>query len=98
MIAAGGCSSAPTRISAKAARMRHMVERGPVGRVSSAASAGERNPPTETQPAGYGSSSLTRPAVSIRAATEHDLPAVLAIYAQPGVDDGAMLGLDQARA
>ncbi len=75
-----------------------MVERGPVGRVSSAASAGERNPPTETQPAGYGSSSLTRPAVSIRAATEHDLPAVLAIYAQPGVDDGAMLGLDQARA
>ena len=34
----------------------------------------------------------------IREATEADLPGILALYAQPGVDDGAMLPLDQARA
>jgi ribosomal protein S18 acetylase RimI-like enzyme len=34
---------------------------------------------------------------SIRAATEADLPAVLNLYAQPDLDDGAVLPLNQAR-
>lgn len=33
----------------------------------------------------------------IREADEADLPAVLALYAQPGLDDGRVLALDQAR-
>jgi len=33
----------------------------------------------------------------IREADEADLPAVLALYAQPGLDDGRVLSLDQAR-
>jgi len=37
-------------------------------------------------------------ALLIRPAGEEDLPAVLALYAQPGMDDGAMLPLDEARA
>ncbi len=37
-------------------------------------------------------------ALTIRPATEADLPAVLALYAQPGMDDGAMLPLDEAKA
>lgn len=37
------------------------------------------------------------PDVTIRPATEADLPAVLALYAQPGVDDGQMLPLEDAR-
>lgn len=36
--------------------------------------------------------------VAIRAATEADLPAVLALYAQPGVDDGDTLPLADAAA
>jgi ribosomal protein S18 acetylase RimI-like enzyme len=36
--------------------------------------------------------------VFIRQATDDDLPAVLALYAQPGLDDGATLALNQARA
>lgn len=35
--------------------------------------------------------------VSIREAGEGDLPAVLALYAQPGMDDGRVLSLDEAR-
>ncbi|HSW20515.1 MAG TPA: GNAT family N-acetyltransferase [Ramlibacter sp.] len=35
--------------------------------------------------------------VHIRQATEDDLPAVLALYAQPGLDDGDVLSLDDAR-
>lgn len=37
-------------------------------------------------------------ALTIRPATETDLPAVLGLYAQPGMDDGAMLPLDDAKA
>lgn len=33
----------------------------------------------------------------IREAAEADLPAVLALYAQPGLDDGRVLGIDRAR-
>lgn len=33
----------------------------------------------------------------IRQATEDDLPAVLALYAQPGMDDGRVLPLDDAK-
>ena len=40
---------------------------------------------------------MTEPALTLRPATEQDLPAVLAIYAQPGVDDGVMLPIDEAR-
>ena len=36
--------------------------------------------------------------VIVRRATEQDLPAVLAIYAQPGIDDGDKLALEDARA
>lgn len=35
--------------------------------------------------------------IEIRAAGEADLPAVLALYAQPQIDDGALLPLDEAR-
>jgi ribosomal protein S18 acetylase RimI-like enzyme len=35
--------------------------------------------------------------VLIREATEHDLPAVLALYAQPGMDDGHVLTLAEAK-
>ena len=35
---------------------------------------------------------------TIREATEADLPAVLALYAQPGLDDGRVLSIEQARA
>ena len=38
------------------------------------------------------------PSLAIRQATEADLPAVLALYAQPGLDDGETLGLEEARA
>jgi ribosomal protein S18 acetylase RimI-like enzyme len=41
---------------------------------------------------------MAEPALIVRPATEQDLPAVLAIYAQPGVDDGAQLDLRDARA
>ncbi|MFG1464442.1 GNAT family N-acetyltransferase [Xanthobacter sp. DSM 24535] len=37
------------------------------------------------------------PTLTIRHAGEADLPAVLALYAQPGMDDGAMLPLDEAQ-
>jgi GNAT superfamily N-acetyltransferase len=40
---------------------------------------------------------MPEPAVTVRPATEQDLPAVLAIYAQPGVDDGEKLAIDEAR-
>jgi ribosomal protein S18 acetylase RimI-like enzyme len=36
-------------------------------------------------------------AVMLREATADDLPAVLALYAQPGLDDGDVLGVEQAR-
>lgn len=36
--------------------------------------------------------------LTVRPATEQDLPAVLAIYAQPGVDDGEELAIEEARA
>ncbi|MGI9215868.1 MAG: GNAT family N-acetyltransferase, partial [Hydrogenophaga sp.] len=36
-------------------------------------------------------------AVMLREATADDLPAVLALYAQPGLDDGEVLGPEQAR-
>lgn len=36
-------------------------------------------------------------AIEIREATEADLPGVLALYAQPEIDDGKMLDLDSAR-
>ena len=35
--------------------------------------------------------------VSIRHATEGDLPAILDLYAETGLDDGVRLSLDQAR-
>lgn len=38
-----------------------------------------------------------RPQPHLRVADATDLPAILAIYAQPGVDDGAMLPLAQAK-
>jgi GNAT superfamily N-acetyltransferase len=38
------------------------------------------------------------PALSIRAATAADLPSVLALYAQPEIDAGQILPLDQAEA
>lgn len=38
------------------------------------------------------------PLLTIRQATEADLPAVLALYAQPGVDDGKTLPIEQAQA
>ena len=41
---------------------------------------------------------MAEPSLIVRPATEQDLPAVLAIYAQPGVDDGAKLGIEEARA
>jgi len=34
----------------------------------------------------------------VREATEADLPAILAIYAQPDLDDGDVMSLDEARA
>lgn len=37
-------------------------------------------------------------ALTIRPATEEDLPDVLALYAQPGMDDGKILLLDEAKA
>ena len=36
-------------------------------------------------------------AIAVRPAAEADLPAVLALYAQPGMDDGRMLPLADAR-
>jgi ribosomal protein S18 acetylase RimI-like enzyme len=36
-------------------------------------------------------------ALSIRPASEADLPAVLALYAQPGMDDGTIMALDEAQ-
>lgn len=36
-------------------------------------------------------------AIEIRVAGEADLPAVLGLYAQPRIDDGALLPLDEAR-
>lgn len=36
--------------------------------------------------------------LAIRPASEADLPAVLALYAQPGMDDGKALPLDEAQA
>jgi ribosomal protein S18 acetylase RimI-like enzyme len=36
-------------------------------------------------------------ALTVRPAAEADLPAVLALYAQPGMDDGRMLPLAEAR-
>ena len=36
-------------------------------------------------------------AITVRPAAEADLPAVLALYAQPGMDDGRMLPLAEAR-
>ena len=36
-------------------------------------------------------------ALTLREATADDLPAVLALYAQPGLDDGDVLGPEQAR-
>ena len=41
---------------------------------------------------------MTEPSLVVRPATGRDLPAVLAIYAQPGVDDGAQLAVEEARA
>jgi GNAT superfamily N-acetyltransferase len=41
---------------------------------------------------------MAEPALVIRPAAEADLPAVLALYAEPGFDDGAVLGLDEAKA
>ncbi|MGU3495778.1 GNAT family N-acetyltransferase [Xanthobacteraceae bacterium A53D] len=35
---------------------------------------------------------------SIRPATAHDLSAIMALYAQPGMDDGKVLPLDEAKA
>lgn len=35
--------------------------------------------------------------VVLREATADDLPAVLALYAQPGLDDGDVLSVEQAR-
>ncbi len=35
--------------------------------------------------------------ITLRQATPEDLPAVLALYAQPGLDDGKVLALDEAR-
>lgn len=40
---------------------------------------------------------MPQPKVAIRQATEADLPAVLALYGQPEIDDGAILDLDTAR-
>ncbi|GGF49516.1 acetyltransferase [Azorhizobium oxalatiphilum] len=37
-------------------------------------------------------------ALSIRPATEEDLTAVMALYAQPGMDDGKVLPLEEAKA
>ena len=36
-------------------------------------------------------------AVTVREAGESDLAAVLALYAQPGLDDGQVLGIEEAR-
>ncbi len=36
-------------------------------------------------------------ALNLREATADDLPAVLALYAQPGLDDGDVLGVERAR-
>ena len=41
---------------------------------------------------------ITGPSRTIRVATENDLPAILNLYAQTGLDDGVRLDLDQARA
>lgn len=38
------------------------------------------------------------PQASIREAADADLPSVLQLYAQPGVDDGEVLPIDEARA
>ncbi|MBX9927182.1 MAG: GNAT family N-acetyltransferase [Hyphomicrobiaceae bacterium] len=39
---------------------------------------------------------MTNTAVTIREALDDDLPAILDLYAQPGVDDGDRLALDEA--
>ncbi len=36
--------------------------------------------------------------IAVRGAGEADLPAVLQLYAQPGLDDGSVLGLEAAKA
>lgn len=41
---------------------------------------------------------MTNTALAMRDATEADLPAVLALAAQPGFDDGVVLGLPEATA
>jgi len=41
--------------------------------------------------------SVMSSAVSVREATEADLPAILRVYAQPELDHGRVLDLDQAR-
>jgi GNAT superfamily N-acetyltransferase len=41
---------------------------------------------------------MTEHAITIREASEHDLPAVLQLYAQPEIDDGEVLALSTARA
>ncbi|WP_051356794.1 GNAT family N-acetyltransferase [Azorhizobium doebereinerae] len=43
-------------------------------------------------------SPLATSAITMRPATEDDLPAVLALYAQPGMDDGKTLPMAEARA
>lgn len=40
---------------------------------------------------------MTEPKYSIRAATEHDLPSILDLYAQTGLDDGVRLEMPVAR-
>ena len=40
---------------------------------------------------------LTTPSIRMRPATEADLPAVLALYAQPDLDNGHVLPVDEAR-
>ena len=37
------------------------------------------------------------PEIEVRLATEDDLPAILALYAQPDLDDGVALSIEQAR-
>lgn len=41
---------------------------------------------------------MTQTTLNIREAQEADLPAILALYAQPEIDDGAVLPLDAAQA
>jgi ribosomal protein S18 acetylase RimI-like enzyme len=38
------------------------------------------------------------PALTLREATADDLPAVLALYAQPGMNDSGVIDIDQAKA